>query len=677
MAQARPYRKPTGPMSVRKTENLVFDEAGRGFLLGEIVGGGGEGNVHKAVSQGGRRQDFMAKIYLPDRIASVNWTKLKRLLSISWPKEGICHPLSILYDGKDGRRKPVGFLMAAAEGKTLNATLHVNALRRIGWSRTELCNLALAVLSMFERLHTRGILMADVNPRNIMVDQEDPSKVYFIDVDSYQVGTDARNGYACLVSRQEFLSNRLLDKDFGSGTVFRDMDDELYAITTLLFTIFLPEIFPYARRGEGNLEQLNRERRFVFPNGYTDNGEVHRGAESLWYELPKPMCVAFYETFKDGRFHDIEEWRELIEDYKEEILNNRKSSVIYPSEAPGRSVPIFLGDKPDDEQPESAGHNRLVSDDTQRIMPMVIEFNADGFHVSVPQYGFREHPEANLSYRSFSHDVELWNHVNEKGELDLTRLSGIKFSDTFINYMRAYIERMRPPLTVIHAMGRSFLRNISNRAMVTDSLKNLMGYSFRYLTAEEEASMLLSDISCKDGAALLVNQTALSLMLALRYPDGRIEINEIPTLGRYTVKDWFIATQKMSSKTVSALGEHDAEVYATIRKECRGIIKACRAEHLSAMVVSGMAFPGAGENPIHYYKSRRDRLSRSILQRDNIAEIYSDLHSEFSEDFREKFITRLSIPVMTSLLSLLGEGGLPEIVKAPRPSEAYIRYLYS
>lgn len=389
------------------------------------------------------------------------------------------------------------------------------------------------------------------------------------------------------------------------------------------------------------------------------------------------MCVAFYETFKDGRFHSIAEWRELIEDYKEEILNNRKSSVIYPSEAAGRSVPIFLGDKPDEGQPESAGHNRLVSGDPHRIMPMVIEFNADGFHVSVPQYGFSEHPEPNLSYRSFSHDVELWNHVNEKGELDLTRLSGIKFPDIFTNRMRGYIEHMRPPLTVIHAMGRSFLRNISNRTMVIETLKNLMGYSFRYLTAEEEARMLLSDIPCKDGAALLVNQTALSLMLALRYPDGRIEISEITTLGRYTVKDWFIATQRMSSKTVSALREHDAEVYATIEQEDRGIIKVCRAGNLSAIVVSGIALPVVGKDPMHYYKSRRDILSRSILKRDNIAEICSDLDSDLSEDLRENFIARLSIPVMTSLLSLLGKDGLPEIVKAPRPSEVYIRYLYS
>lgn len=698
MAQSKPHDKtarqparrasaPGRPVGgVKKTvrrdpENAVYDESGRIYVLGDIIGSGGEGNVHKVSGKNERPMRLMAKVYLPDRAANVDWVKITELISVDWPRKGICHPVSILYDGRrQGGRRPVGFLMAAAEGRTLNATLNVNTLRRIGWSRVELCNLALRVLSMFEGLHGLGIFMADVNPRNIMVDQEDPSKVYFIDVDSYQVGTDADNGYACLVSRQEFLSNRLLGKDFGSGTVFRNMDDELYAITTLLFTIFLPEIFPYARRGVGNLERLNRERRFVFPNGYTDNGEVHRGAESLWYELPRPMREAFYGTFKDGISRQLPEWRILIEEYKEEILDNRKSSAIYPAVDNGRRGPIFREDMPDDMQPETAGHNYRVCQSNGLTMPVVIEFNADGFHVSVPQFGFRNHPDDKLSYRSFDQDMNLWGLLNEKAELDLEGLSRIRLSDSFRSNMRAYTERTWPPVTVIHAIGRSFLRRITNRNDVACELERKMGYSFRYLTAEEEVRMLLADVPLSKGPVLLVSQTAVSLMLALRRPDGSVNIAEITTLGRYTARDWFFTTHIETSKTGPALEEHDSEVHTTIEMRGRGIIKASRASNLSSIVLSGIELPDPGKDSLDCYMARQRTLSNSVGLRDNIKEIQTDLDAAYSEDFREKFLDRLSVPVMTSLLSLLNAGRKDTVYtffKAPRPSEAYIRYLYS
>ena len=93
-----------------------------------------------------------------------------------------------------------------------------------------------------------------------MLNKED-KKVYLIDCDSYQV-----DSFPCPVGTQEFTPPELQGVDFRYR--LRDVNNELFSLAVMLFTILMPGQKPYAAKDNGdiieNIKNLNLSNQIVY-----------------------------------------------------------------------------------------------------------------------------------------------------------------------------------------------------------------------------------------------------------------------------------------------------------------------------------------------------------------------------------------------------------------------------
>lgn len=174
------------------------------FKLGRRIAEGREGIIHEVCNM----PNSVAKIYFPHRRTLFREMKIDTFLKnqkflIDSRRYGICAPTLKLID-EDG--KFIGFIMDKARRDTLDDRAFLPSpsyqAKNVGWNRATLIRLCETILKSFVFLHDHNVLVGDVNPCNILV--ESPDKVYFVDVDSYQI-----EQFPCEVGLRNFLPTEL------------------------------------------------------------------------------------------------------------------------------------------------------------------------------------------------------------------------------------------------------------------------------------------------------------------------------------------------------------------------------------------------------------------------------------------------------------------------------------
>ena len=305
-----------------KVKYGVFnDEDGKPVALFEKdrLGGGGEADVFLY------RKEKAVKIF--KKKDEEKEKKLKSLLTMSLDR-AICKPEKLLYIKETtGTPTMVGYVMPYKKGKTLAESVFqpmVFLELYPRWTRVELTDMAIRALEAIANLHSKNILIGDVSSSNIIIGDH-PQDVTFIDVDSFQIGD-----YACKVGNVAFISPRLQGQLFAHRTI----EDELFAVATLLFMIFLLGRSPYRNEGNSlsdNIKNLN----FAFPFEEGEQASViaPKGIwDRVWNALPYDIRKAFYRSFKKGESVSTDEWISLLKNYKSELEVNNYSREILPKE---------------------------------------------------------------------------------------------------------------------------------------------------------------------------------------------------------------------------------------------------------------------------------------------------------------------------------------------------------
>lgn len=295
----------------------VVDAQGELSTLQRRLAAGGEGTIWEV--DHGR----VAKIYKAEHLTASQWAKLGRLVEAAPPIPGVCWPERLVMDLQG---QPVGYLMPRAEGVELMRSVFQPMLlsRRFpGWTRLHLAKLARTLVRRIQALHSAHVLIGDINPRNILVVDEET--VYFVDCDSFQV-----EGYPCPVGTPAFLPPRLHGLNLRQH--LRTLDDERFALATLLFMILLPGKTPYAHEGgEGTAENVRKQH---FPYPFED-----RGSDGLppgpwaycWSHLSFRLKRAFFEVFQDGARPTPEDWLGHLNAYISALQEGHLSDAIFPT----------------------------------------------------------------------------------------------------------------------------------------------------------------------------------------------------------------------------------------------------------------------------------------------------------------------------------------------------------
>lgn len=264
-------------------------------VLGQLLGKGGEGSVYDAGN------GMVAKIFAPERNTALRRDKLLLMLTRPISCKGICYPTALLYNEQN---EFVGYLMPRAEGRELDKSLFKPMLMDKyfpGWTRTDSVQLCITILEKVNYLHSKNILLGDINGSNILV--KSPTEVYFVDTDSYQV-----EGYPCPVGKEHFTAPEILGKSYAS--FLRSKGHEHFALATLLFMVMMLGKTPYAQQGGGTPAENIRRMDFSYPLQEKSNGKAPVGAwRFMWSHLTYDVKEAFYHTFAGGGKYATEKTR--------------------------------------------------------------------------------------------------------------------------------------------------------------------------------------------------------------------------------------------------------------------------------------------------------------------------------------------------------------------------------
>jgi DNA-binding helix-hairpin-helix protein with protein kinase domain len=279
--------------------------------LGRRIGSGAEGEVYEIQA----KSDLVAKVYheppppeKAEKLVVLSRLGNERLFNLSaWP-------VSTLRDAPDG--EVVGFVMKKISQAEEVHALHSPKSRlqkfpEASWAFLiyAAANIARAVAA----IHEHGLVIGDVNPKNILVTSK--ATIYLLDVDSFQVSAEGKT-YRCEGGFLEYTPPEL------QGVAFRDIDraqeHDSFGLGVVIFQLLFMGRHPFSGRyfgaGEMLLERAIREFRFA----YGVEAEVRKmrqppGTLAL-DSMPPPLVSLFRRAFLTTDRPQAREWIEPLDE---------------------------------------------------------------------------------------------------------------------------------------------------------------------------------------------------------------------------------------------------------------------------------------------------------------------------------------------------------------------------
>lgn len=286
------------------------------LALGSLLGQGGEGSVY----QGPR--NTVVKVFDKDHITQHRHDKIQLLVRSGLHAKGLCAPSAMV---RNSAGEFVGYVMPKANGREARTIFNIRKLEKDfpAWRKSDLVDICIAFLQQVQYLHSMNVILGDINPKNLMID--DRKNVSIIDADSWQI-----EGYPCPVGTPMYTSPAMLGKTYADD--LRSMEDELFAVATMLFQIVMTGQFPYMRTGtDGDMVQLIKEGNFAFQYENRNNKDQPDGDwKFIWSHIHKPVKDLFWHTFhREGKRYKkrptAAEWLEAFKAYKAYLGNKRLS----------------------------------------------------------------------------------------------------------------------------------------------------------------------------------------------------------------------------------------------------------------------------------------------------------------------------------------------------------------
>ena len=342
--EKKPIRLPVVPVITDSGERLPLSSLpglgdsvtisdGKRLSLIRVLGQGGEGTVYQTDQTG-----IVAKIYHEEKVTKNRKDKLTLMIDNRLGIPQVCWPIALLYNQAD---EFCGYTMPSAAGYTEfgQSVLQLGdkdfaAKEMPDWNRRTLVQLCIQICDTFQRMHRKGILMGDVNPRNMMLKKRTKGniQIMFVDCDSFQIG-----GYPCPVGTPVFTSPEIyfrVGPDPKFGTFLRTLEDEYYAVASLLFHILMLNQSPFSGKGVADITTAIKNYNFAYR--LSDDPE-NTGAQTpdgfsrmIWNNTPKRVKEAFGSVFKGKETLSEEIWLSHLRRYLRDMDKGYYSVDLTP-----------------------------------------------------------------------------------------------------------------------------------------------------------------------------------------------------------------------------------------------------------------------------------------------------------------------------------------------------------
>ena len=267
------------------------------MTTGKLIGAGGEGAVYEDRDDGSMVIKVMHSQHgTPERAAKLqtmcenpppNWQTL------SWPNAVEADENGLRY------RMP----KAPRDAGTAYRFISANERRQLPkpcQSYQYRSRIGVNIAEALRGLHATHVRIGDVNPSNILVD--DDGAVTLIDCDSFQIpGPPGRQPYPCVVGSPEYTAPEI--DDFQRQ--FRSQDSDNFALAVLLYQLLGNGSHPYqgidATQNDAisNIRERIKQHRFAHqPMG--GRWKPTPGQARSWRAMPAPVRDAFRQAFSPG-----------------------------------------------------------------------------------------------------------------------------------------------------------------------------------------------------------------------------------------------------------------------------------------------------------------------------------------------------------------------------------------
>lgn len=231
---------------------LAFrDSQGRILTAAAEVGRGGEGTVFRIVEDSA----IVVKV-LHAQSAEATLLKVGAMSTLSQAtelKDACSWPIDIVRDVHTGKR--VGFTMPFMSGLYPLETVTIPKMRKRAFpmfSWAHLVNTARNLASAVAAIHRAGVVVGDINPRNVLVGNG--TTVVFIDSDSFQV-TAAGRVYHCNVGTPEYTPPELIGAQIGG--IVRSPGHDCFGLAVLIFQLLMVGKHPFARLARSSISDVD------------------------------------------------------------------------------------------------------------------------------------------------------------------------------------------------------------------------------------------------------------------------------------------------------------------------------------------------------------------------------------------------------------------------------------
>lgn len=260
----------------------VFDQNGRPVVIGKELGCGGEGAVFEISGS----RDYVAKIYHKSAVPE-KAHKLALMIRLGGDslKEFAAWPTASLHETVGGPTK--GLVMPKIAKPIEIHELYSPAHRKVEFPTSDwrfLVRTALNCAAAFQSLHSKQIVIGDVNQGNILVSRN--ATVSLIDCDSFQISGNGVT-YKCRVGVAHFTPPEL-----SSYEMVRTINHDNFGLAVMVFHLLFMGRHPFSGRfsGQGDmpLEKAIKENRFAY------------GRNASRFQMsPPPSCLSLQELPTD------------------------------------------------------------------------------------------------------------------------------------------------------------------------------------------------------------------------------------------------------------------------------------------------------------------------------------------------------------------------------------------
>ena len=288
------------PSFVPVTKDKVYDSYSNELILKSELAKGGEAIIYDVEAT------IVAKIFKERSITNVKRIKIASLIDFinnANPK-GVCLPSTALYNSNG---EFVGYSMKKVDGVPLKRLFSPSYIEENfnDWTLINLYELCLTLANTLKKVHSFGLVIGDLNPLNILV--QDQYSVELIDVDSWQILS-----YPSDVGMFEYTKQSHQGKSF---TAFlRNENDDIYALMTIIFQLLFQGMHPISHKQmDGLYESLKKG---YFPYDCKENENANKAPNStlkIWKKKNQLVRSMFCEVFRKKRDISIDQIIKVFE----------------------------------------------------------------------------------------------------------------------------------------------------------------------------------------------------------------------------------------------------------------------------------------------------------------------------------------------------------------------------